>query len=256
MPALTPRGRAGGGLSTRACQRPKQSRRLSLGQRQRLNSSLPTTLELSPPSDDPGSGGRGSPRHPTARGAPSRPSLPRSRAPPQSHSRRYPTRKRAPGGRESRAVPTQGQRGAIGSPGLHTHVTRRTRFALHRPGCSEAHPHPGGTVTPAPARCRPRARRRGGSPGTHRRAGRAGRPAGTGAPQQPNRHRASPPPNCHRRRRANREQLTAAPPMPRAPRPRPAANGQRGGRAAPAAAREGAAQERLRRGAGGRGEPG
>lgn len=256
MPALTPRGRAGGGLSTRACQRPKQSRRLSLGQRQRLNSSLPTTLELSPPSDDPGSGGRGSPRHPTARGAPSRPSLPRSRAPPQSHSRRYPTRKRAPGGRESRAVPTQGQRGAIGSPGLHTHVTRRTRFALHRPGYPEAHPHPGGTVTPAPARCRPRARRRGGSPGTHRRAGRAGRPAGTGAPQQPNRHRASPPPNCHRRRRANREQLTAAPPMPRAPRPRPAANGQRGGRAAPAAAREGAAQERLRRGAGGRGEPG
>ena len=76
-----------------------------------------------------------------------------------------------------------------------------------------------------------------------------GVPRGRGRPENGNRHRASPPPNCRRRRRAHREQLTAAPPPPRAPRPHPAANGRRGCRAATAAAREGAARERLRRGA-------
>lgn len=108
-------------------------------------------------------------------GTPRRSELSRSRAPPQPRSHRYPTRKRAPGARETRAVPTHGQRGDR-QPWAHTHVTgpaasRRTRFASHRPGCLGTHPRPGGVVTPAPALCRPRSRRRGGSPGTHRRAG-------------------------------------------------------------------------------------
>lgn len=250
MPALTPRGGAGGGLSTRACQRPKQSRPLSLRHRQRLNSSLPTTLELSPSRHDRGTGGRGSPRHPAGLRALSVPRSTPAPLAPLSYEETSPGRPRNPRGAYARAAGRSATLGAharyrpgrvpphplcLAPPGLHRDASPPRRRC-----------HTGPSALPPAVTAARRLPRH--SPPSRAEIG-PGVPRGRGRPENGNRHRASPPPNCRRRRRAHREQLTAAPPPPRAPRPHPAANGRRGCRAATAAAREGAARERLRRGA-------
>lgn len=225
MPALTPRGGAGGGLSTRACQRPKQSRPLSLRHRQRLNSSLPTTLELSPSRDDRGTGGRGSPRHPAGlRAAPS--SLGPALLP--SPARTAILRGNEPRAPEKPARCLRTGSGAIGNPGRTRTLPARPRPAAPAlPRTARA--APGRIPAPAALSHRPQrfaARGHGGEeapqaltaePGRNR----AGRPAGTGAPRErepsprlPAAKLPPPPPGAPRTADGGSAPAARAPPPP------------------------------------------